>query len=868
MASGTGRWAWSALIINVLALLSTSSAQVLQGLPADVEGAICRQYLPERDLVSVSAVSRSWRDAFRASVFQIMLPKLPKFDTDDQASSLVGVLNGMRDEDLHSLRAALDALKLCPKIDVLATILRALGEGCIRVKTCKAAIQTLYRRVAIQPIFLVAAFFRAQSRKMGTHARVQCLGRSVVAQIPLDDPIRQRLPRLENVKDLLADPLYAEAREVTWEMWVLADDAKKESLILHGIDYSMLMRALPAMEIVRLYRQFGLVPDEEEMRLIPWSTRLDIAVQLIQLDDDVPPTIPLRFMNFRDLVQFRCGAALTFAQRFHHLTTAPRLPDDIVNTVLRCCPDDVTKQLLPLIVTNHLLPHNMMISSRFFAISDHFELFTRLRNVFFPGTPLLNAIIDYVGASISVLRNLNRLRRLLMTRLPLQARFQSLVVMLRLFEYVVSSSNPVTFPWESDSLGRTSLHALAEVMISTGWSISYNTIFQRILEVSVNLRGSRAAAKFLCQKDHQARTFLDIAVRSSNDFVKLFAAHHTPIPDREFKVLFTWLTLPSAVNRLGQTVLHHTLFYLYCLPRMPREFVLSRPELLDTRDNDGQSVLHVAVSSSCHEAVEWFVGARPNLTLAVDGSGRSVLHDIGSNCGSQQFLSALLCVPISSNDALRLVTLRDHNGRTALDVALSKGEAGRHHQEILFDLHHRLAEIHKDVLFLYLLQTPEGQMHRNSANGKTAVHQAYDIIRRNDFGIGPLIDYMILNPCNWASNLDLAGNTILHAVYQHEPAHSDVQFVTDAMEQMMSPKEWRDVLAVTNAAGRRPYDVLRSRIVHLPASRELQFLLDAWRDSQGEQNGTASGASSRAPPVGPTREGQVHSRPVGCPLPK
>lgn len=177
-------------------------------------------------------------------------------------------------------------------------------------------------------------------------------------------------------------------------------------------------------------------------------------------------------------------------------------------------------------------------------------------------------------------------------------------------------------------------------------------------------------------------------------------------------------------------------------------------------------------------------------------------------------------------------------------------------QEILFDLHHRLASIHNELLFLYLLQTPAGQMHRNCDNGMTAVHQAYDIIRRNRFGINSLIGYMNLYPYNLASNLDRAGNTILHAVYQHE-SRSDAQLVTDAMEQMMSPKEWQDVLAVTNAAGRRPFDVLRSR-VHLSASREVQVLLDAWRDSQeGGQNGAASGASLRARPVGPTGEGQV-----------
>lgn len=678
MASGTGRWAWSALIINVLALLSTSSAQVLQVLPADLEGVIFRQYLRDSDLVNASAVSRSWRDAYRASVFQFMLPNLPNVETDDEFRLLIRMLNGMRDEDLRSLRAAFGALKLCEKLETLATVLRALGKGCIQVKTTRAAIHTLFRRVAIPLIELVAAFLRTQSRDLGTSARVQCIGKTIVAEIPSDDPIRQRLPRLEDVKDLLADPLYAEACQATRDTWVHADDAKKESLILHGIDYSMLMRTLPAMEIVRLYQRFGFIPDEGEIRLIGWSTRRDIAVHLIQ-HDDVPPTIPLRFMNFRDLVQFRCGAALTFVKRFHPLADLPRLPANIVDTVLRSCPDDVTKQLLPLIVTNHLLPHNMVISRRP-TIPSHLDLMIRLKDMFCPGTPLLNVIIYYVGASIFPVQRGLHPRRSLMTRLPLQARFQTLDVMVQLCQHVLASNPPVAPPWESDSLGRTSLHALADVLVLTGWHDKYKQMFWWILAHSAKRHGIVGAVNFLCQKVLQAKTFLDIAVQTSDDFVVLFAFPCTYAPLGDLSAMFTMLTLPAAVNRLGQTVLHHPNFYHFCHHWMPREYVLSRPALLDTRDNNGRSVLHVAVSSSCHEAVQMFVRARPDLRFAIDGFGRSVLHDIGPNSRSKQFISALLSAPMSTADALRLVNLPDRDGRTALDVALSKGESERHHQ--------------------------------------------------------------------------------------------------------------------------------------------------------------------------------------------
>ncbi|CEO94519.1 hypothetical protein PBRA_000304 [Plasmodiophora brassicae] len=188
---------------------------------------------------------------------------------------------------------------------------------------------------------------------------------------------------------------------------------------------------------------------------------------------------------------------------------------------------------------------------------------------------------------------------------------------------------------------------------------------------------------------------------------------------------------------------------------------------------------------------------------------------------SKDIIQILHCIGIPS---ACLLTVRDRHGRTAVDVALGKGDLGRHHKVVLFDLHHHMALDHADLRFLEMLPTPDGQLHPYSANGLPAAHQAYDIARTRGLGIDALLGYLSRNP-SWTVALDASGNTILHAVCSHG-SPSDIDAVSRFMAQT-APREFEALLTVANAAGQRVDDLLRRRM-RIPASRTFMSLLDDW----------------------------------------
>lgn len=662
------------LTVGALADVATSFTQFLPGLPAEAQNRIV-SLLPDRARVSASSVSKGWRAVLKPWLYRSVLVKLPNIASDDDAVRWVRMLEGMSDHDTSLVATAFHALQPCPKFDIISAVLKALAQPSVHVKRSKAIIQILHC-IGIPSHVLVAACLRLRLLHLRTNSRAESLWKSVISCTPMHDPVRRALPVVgvwtSRTLNTLKGTPYGYAMEATIETWNSADDAQRESLILYGLDCHRLMDSLPSRDIVRLYRRFGFLPSGYvAATFVDLQTRLEVVAELTK-DVSAPMFVVVRFLEFHDLIRLSPETALRFARRFHPLTGLSPLPDDIVQAVLTTCPDHISKQILPLIVTSAPFHKHMKISSDpASSIPEHVSLLVRLTGMFRPRTPILNVILDYLAITIPVRGACSHRRQ--MARLPLAARFSDTHVMMGMFDLYVNNIPAGAPVMDTDSDGRTSLHALADVIESTGWYPGYH----RMLTGLVLSAGPERAADFVAQEDGRSRTFLDIVAGGAlDDLVKCIEALTTL--DQHWD-LFARVALPTSTNQFGQTVLHYPAFYASA-SGLSRELVLRRPELLGVRDRYGRSVLHVAVASSCYQAVAWYLSARPELLFVVDHADATVLHDVGPSRTSILMVSALMSVPMTAAAAMHLLTVRDRHGRTAVDAALGKGDLGRHHK--------------------------------------------------------------------------------------------------------------------------------------------------------------------------------------------
>lgn len=656
-----------------LICVATTWSQFLPDLPPEIQAKIVSE-LPRPDLIRAASVSKTWRAVLQQLLHRSIVMNLDKVTSDSDVARLVAMVNRMRADDRRRLGAAFDSLRPCPKTKLLARVVKALTRCSMSAAKAKSIIRLL-RRIGIPSSVLAGVFLK--KGVIVSHAvssrRTKSLWKSFLASVPAGDPTRQQLSRVAAWPSIPDGTPFSEAESTMFESWSLADDDRRKFLILHGFDCNTLVPRLRPVDFGHLFRRFGFLPDARVM-LLELSLEARVAVVDALVKYGAPVASVAAYLPFSDMIHSSCDTTLRYARRYHPFTHFDYLSQDLILLVLRKCPDQVSGELLPLIVTSNQFKGKPILQHA--GYFDPLDLLRRLGRMFCPGTPLLNILVDYVGVAF-----LGRVYG--GARLPLPAVYTThQQVYALLCRHIESLPQGVSVA-DTDDSGRSSLHALGDAIAITGWKPIYGNI---LLKLSMRT-GASASPDLFAKRDHRSQTFLDIV---SGNLTSL--AHCIKMLAKYASTVFSKVALPANVNGRGETILHYPGFYKSgVLP--PAEFVLSRPELLDVLDNEGRSVLHVAVSRSCYRAVEWYLTARPGLLFVCDGAGRSILHNIGpvddanavsaTDVMALQFVTipmvaAIGAVPVDSTVAKRLLLIRDRNGQTAMDVALSESSAPHH----------------------------------------------------------------------------------------------------------------------------------------------------------------------------------------------
>lgn len=670
-----GRGCWSArrALLVVVALVcagATTPPEFVSDLPPDVQSVIA-SLVPESALVGASAVSRAWRSVLKPLLYQCMIRNMHRVASDGDAGRLTRLVGRMSDDDRRLLGAAFGALKPCTKISQVRAILSAVATRSVSATRAKAVVQLL-PRIGVPSRVLVGAFMQAEFIYAWHARRMRCLWAAVLDTIPVDDPIRGTLS-LNAMWTLPPGSPFKEALQADVETWVAADDARRTSLILHGFDCNKLLPELSAKDVGRLHERFGFVPDANDVWSLPTTKRIAVADEFVKRG--VPMATVTQYADFQELIDTDCEAALRFARRYHPRTDLGPGADGLVQMILRQCPERISKMLLPLVVAGDRFNDMQIVGDSLTTLPLRLlGLLLQLGRMFSPATPTMNILIEYLGVA--------RLGRVPdcdcdRARLPLPALFADFHPMLLLLRVYLRNIPPGVSVLEADAGGRTSLHALGDVIARTGWTSGYG----EILEIILVLAGAEASSGFIARQDHRSRTFLDIVGGNLDDLVECLKS--LAGVERAHRLdLFSKVALPAVVSDRGRTVLHHP--DLYCNGHLPpQQFVLSRPELLDVLDNDGHTVVHLAVANACYQAAEWYLAIRPDLLFVPDGAGQTVLHRIGPTPNAIPMVLVLGSQPMDPATAMHFLSQRDHAGKTAMEVALSKDDSEAHHKASL-----------------------------------------------------------------------------------------------------------------------------------------------------------------------------------------